>query len=345
MAGFAWLLKTAAGDEREVAYSLGVPPTGVAASIAPGKRVCQEPIDLPTGAGAVVFPVATDGQAGQPLDVTVRTPSGQVLGHGKIAGGYVDGTEQTAKLDRVAGPAERSAVCIANEGTLPVFIYGSENVTSSHTVADGVVNPVDLDIRFLDDNPRDFAGEIPDAFERAVLFRPGWVGTWVYWLLFALLVIARAAPARLRRVAGGAGRRALPRHGLHPVDAAAAERLRVAGGHALEPGLAQRLDHHAVVALVPAVARQQVAAPAPHDEVVGAVAEVGLAGQRVLARRLDVLRVTHAPPVDDHVGAAPECPEHPHAVAAGRRVGRASAARPGRSRPGARCRSTPADAA
>jgi hypothetical protein len=189
VAGFGWLLKTAAGDEREVAYSLGVPPTGVAASIAPGKRVCQEPIDLPTGAGAVVFPVATDGQAGQPLDVTVRTPSGQVLGHGKIAGGYVDGTEQTAKLDRTAGPAERSAVCIANEGSVPVFIYGSENVTSSHTVADGVVNPVDLDIRFLDDTPPAFLGEIPDAFERAVLFRPGWVGTWVYWLLFALMVL------------------------------------------------------------------------------------------------------------------------------------------------------------
>lgn len=189
VAGFAWLLKTAAGDERDT-YSLGVPPTGVAASIAPGKRVCQEPIDLPTGAGAVVFPVATDGQAGQPLDVTVRTPSGQVLGRGKIGGGYVDGTEQTAKLDRVAGPAERSAVCIANEGTLPVFIYGSENVTSSHTIAEGAVNPVDLDIRFLDDNPRAFAGEIPDAFERAVLFRPGWVGAWVYWLLLALLVIA-----------------------------------------------------------------------------------------------------------------------------------------------------------
>ena len=189
VAGFAWLLKTAAGDERAVAYSLGVPPTGVAASITPGMRVCQEPIDLPTGVGAVVFPVATDGRAGQPLDVTVRTPSGRVLGRGKVGGGYVDGTEQTVKLDRVAGPAERSAVCIANEGRLPVFIYGSENVTSSHTIANGVLNSVDLDIRFLYDKPRAFSGMIPDAFERAALFRPGWVGVWVYWLLFALLVV------------------------------------------------------------------------------------------------------------------------------------------------------------
>ena len=187
--GLGWLLKTAAGDDRTVAYSLGVPSAGVAAKIAPGKSACQKPIDLAVEAAAVVFPVATDGRAGQPLDVTVRTSSGRVLGRGEVAGGYVDGSPQTAQLDRVAGPADGAAVCIANEGHLPVFIYGSENVTSSATIVDGKSNPVDLDVRFLYDSPRPFVRLIPDAFEHAALFRPGWVGAWVYWLLLAGLSI------------------------------------------------------------------------------------------------------------------------------------------------------------
>jgi hypothetical protein len=187
--GLAWLLKTAAGDERVVAWSLGVPSSGVAAKIVPNARVCQEPIDLPVEAGSVVFPVATDGRPGQPLDVTVRTPSGRILGRGKVPGGYVDGAPQEALLDRVAGPAGRSAVCIANEGDQPVFIYGSDNVTFSHTIVDGSLNPVDLDLRFLYKKPRPFIDLIPDAFDHAALFRPGWVGAWTFWALLAFLAI------------------------------------------------------------------------------------------------------------------------------------------------------------
>jgi hypothetical protein len=188
-AGFAWLVKAAAGDDRTVAYSLGVPPSGVAATISPGKRGCQEPVDLAVEFGAVAFPVATEGRPGEPLELTVRTSSGRVLGRGKLAAGYVDGSQQTAQLDRIVGPVDGSAVCIANEGDQPVSIYGSENVIFSHTTVDGAENPVDLDLRFLYDKPRPFIDLIPDAFDHVALFRFGWVGAWVYWLLLAVLAI------------------------------------------------------------------------------------------------------------------------------------------------------------
>jgi len=188
-AGFALLVKSAVGDDRTVAYSLGVPPSGVAATIPPGKRACQEPVGLGVQAGAVAFPVATRGRPGEPLEVTVNTSSGRVLGRGNVAGGYVDGSSQTAQLDRIVGPVGGSAVCIANEGDQRVSIYGSDNVIFSHTTVDGEESPVDLDLRFLYDKPRPFIGLIPDAFDHAALFRAGWVGAWVYWLLLAVLAI------------------------------------------------------------------------------------------------------------------------------------------------------------
>jgi hypothetical protein len=189
-AGFALLAWTAAGDERTVAYSLGVPPSGLVVEIPPGKRACQQPLDLDVEARAVVFPVVTAGRPGEPLEVTVRAPSGRVLGRGRVAGGYADGSEQTAQLDRIVGPVDGSAVCIANAGDRRVSLYGSDNVIFSHTTLDGAGNnPADFDLRFLYDEPRPFLGLIPDAIDHAALFRAGWVGPWVYWLLLGLLAI------------------------------------------------------------------------------------------------------------------------------------------------------------
>ena len=189
VAGFAWLVKTAAGDERTVAYTLGVPPAGVVATIPPAKSACQEPVGLGVEASAAAFPVVTNGGPGQPLEVTARTSSGRLLGRGKVAGGYADGSQVVARFDQTVGPVDGFAVCIANEGDRPVSINGSDNVIFSHTTVDGAENPADFDLRFLYDEPRSFIGLIPDAFDHAALFRAGWVGPWVYWLLLALLAL------------------------------------------------------------------------------------------------------------------------------------------------------------
>jgi hypothetical protein len=190
LAGFGWLVKTAAGDAREVAYSPGVAPNSPVAKLQPGERVCQEPIDIPVKVASVVFPVSTAGARGVPLDVTLRTPSGRVLGRGRLAGGYPDLVPQVTRLDREAGPYARAAICVANRGDARVTMLGSENVTSSHTVQDGAINQADLDVWFLYRKPRSFLSLIPDTFERAALFRPGWVGPWTFWALLGLLAIA-----------------------------------------------------------------------------------------------------------------------------------------------------------
>jgi hypothetical protein len=102
----------------------------------------------------------------------------------------VDGSPQTVDLGAQVEPAPDLELCIRNKGEEPVFIYGTENVTSSGTVTDGKPSGTDLDLRFARAEPRTFAESLPDAFERAALFRPGWVGAWAFWVLLGLLVIA-----------------------------------------------------------------------------------------------------------------------------------------------------------
>ena len=36
--------------------------------------------------------------------------------------------------------------------------------------------------------PPTLLSDIPTVFERAALFRPGWVGVWTFWLLAAALL-------------------------------------------------------------------------------------------------------------------------------------------------------------
>ena len=46
-----------------------------------------------------------------------------------------------------------------------------------------------MTVVFLTDERHSMLAQLPDVFERASVFRPGWVGPWVFWLLMALTLI------------------------------------------------------------------------------------------------------------------------------------------------------------
>src|ERR687894_319925 len=87
-AGLAALAAVAVTDEREVAFTLGVVPSMVAAELPPGAAACQAPIAVPERFAAVRMQVGTHRRAGQPLEVTVRSAgSERLLGRGRLPGG------------------------------------------------------------------------------------------------------------------------------------------------------------------------------------------------------------------------------------------------------------------
>jgi hypothetical protein len=189
LAGTLCLVAVAAGDQRRVAYPLGVAPFGVAAQLEPGQRACMQPIELPTDVDGAVLRIGTFGRPGPALQVTVRELHGRVLARGSIPAGYADGSEPSVIFGRV--PEGRTiSLCIRNRGPGRAGLFGSESIPSTGTITNGTSSTVDFDVEFLRERDRSALDLLPEAFDRASVFRPGWVGAWTYWVLLAAMLVA-----------------------------------------------------------------------------------------------------------------------------------------------------------
>jgi hypothetical protein len=189
--GVAGLLLTAASDKRDLAFTLGVQPTQVAAVLKPNEQACQRPIYVPAPAKYVRFKVGTYGTTGMPLDVTTRAiPGGDVVNTGSVTGGYANNTVVRAP---VAGVEEGSAIslCVLNRGARKVALYGGapQAARTSAAFVDGRNANTDLTLIFERARSRSMFSALPDIFERAALWHPGWVGAWTFWLLLVLLLL------------------------------------------------------------------------------------------------------------------------------------------------------------
>src|SRR5688500_12193057 len=95
VAAIALLLVLAATRETRLVYTIGAAPGGPIAKLAPGDEVCQAPIAPPPEAfDRVVISLGTFGRPGEPVDVLLRSRSGDVLAEGRLDGGYPDADER-----------------------------------------------------------------------------------------------------------------------------------------------------------------------------------------------------------------------------------------------------------
>jgi hypothetical protein len=206
--GLAGLLLTAVAREETLAFTLGVKPTQVAAVMKPGQQACQSPIDVAARAHTVQLEVGTYGRPGPPLVVTAESGQ-QRLGAGSVGAGYADRSTVTAVLGSVPA-GRRITLCVRNDGKRQVAIYGGAALADRTSAAflDGKKLDTDLTLVFKRAHPRSMLSALPDMFERAALWRPGWAGTWVFWLLLGLVAVAVPlllgwALARSEEVPGG----------------------------------------------------------------------------------------------------------------------------------------------
>lgn len=200
--GLAGLLITGLGDERQRAFTLGVAPTGVAAVLTPGDQVCQAPVRVADDFNIVNFQVGTYKRPGTPMEVTVRSPDG--VARGRLPGGFRDGLEQRVDVGRVDAGREVS-VCIKNVGSRRMAIYGNAGAAARLTRAllDGRDQDVDLTLVFERES-RSALAAVPDVFDHASRFRPGWLEPWLFWVLGALVLFG--APIALALALGWAVR-------------------------------------------------------------------------------------------------------------------------------------------
>lgn len=173
-------------DDRETAFTVGLPPVRIAAELQPGERACRADVDVPAEFSRVRLFTASFGRPGPRLTVAAGDS------RGTVAAGYPDNSAVEASLEGVA-EGERIEVCVTNEGDGRVALLGSPPDTSPPHLADADLEP-ELGVAFLRAEPSSMAALVPQAFERASLFRPAWVGPWTFWLL---LLVAAGVPALL----------------------------------------------------------------------------------------------------------------------------------------------------
>jgi hypothetical protein len=140
------------------------------------------------------------------LDSPVRAAvvdarSNRTLASGRLAAGGGG----PAHVVRVGGVRTRAPVqvCIVNDGTKTLSLYGQVAAASSHTT--GTLNGSDAGVDFaftLRREPRSMISLLPTMADRAALFRAGWVTPAVY-LVLALLILV-IAPLLLMRGLGRA---------------------------------------------------------------------------------------------------------------------------------------------
>ena len=176
-------------------YSLGVAPAVPVAGLRPGQQACQGAVIVPNGTAfdRVRIALGTYRRPGPEVEVVVRRAASRVpIARGRLAGGYGDFADapwHVVPVKRVS-TATPLSICIVNRGKRPVAPIGNAPLasrTSSASVG-GVAVPGDISLK-LERSPRSLLATIPESFERASLFKAGFVGAWTFWLLTPLVLL------------------------------------------------------------------------------------------------------------------------------------------------------------
>jgi hypothetical protein len=193
--GLAALLVAAGSDERGRAFTLGVPNASQVVKLAPGASACESPIVAPTAFGGVLVWALTPGPPGR-LRVTVA----QAGSHRPLARSQAvvvaNGGPSPAPLSTTVAPHQRLRVCLIDVGVQPMGMLGAGQIvpgvrlTATHG---GVAPQAGLAMEMLRPQPRSLLSVLPVAFRRAALFRPGWVGSWTFWMLCGFVLAAFGA--------------------------------------------------------------------------------------------------------------------------------------------------------
>lgn len=188
--GLAMLATVAVTDERDLAFAFGVAPLRVAAVMQPGEEACQRPVRVAADFAAVRFQVGTFMRAGVPLDVSIRRRK-RTLARGQLDGGYSDISQPVTRLDREIEEGEQVAVCIRNTGHRRIALFGGGEPAKerSGVSVDGDRRDSDLTLDFVRAEPQSAAATIPAMARRAGAFTAGWMATWMYWVVGALVLI------------------------------------------------------------------------------------------------------------------------------------------------------------
>ncbi len=200
----AAIVIAAARDDRDLAFTPGIPEFEVVANLDLGEEACRRAEPAAEEFAAARFLVGTYNRPGKPVRVTVRDPdTRRAIASGRVPAGFANGSRLTVPL-RPAVPRGRPfAFCIENAGAQRLALFGAPPPTGAPTPS-RVANEArgEVAVEYLRGGESSALAQVPEIFRRAALFRPGWVGSWTFWVLLALVLLA--APMLLARAVADA---------------------------------------------------------------------------------------------------------------------------------------------
>jgi hypothetical protein len=149
--------------------------------------MCIPQVRVPGGTGRVEFKVNTNGKPQPPLDFTLELDGTTHRDSLPAGPGGVHKIQFTVP-ETPEEPAERTGqICVASGdgasvyfGGVPGLIQGDVGIELGGRTYDGRVA-----MWFLPPKGEQASvlSQLPEIFRREAMFKPGWVGTWTYWLL------------------------------------------------------------------------------------------------------------------------------------------------------------------
>jgi hypothetical protein len=202
LAGFVLLVAIAAADRR--GFRLDV-PSDSRVLVRPGQELCSGLIRPPAaGANRVRYWArGARGGAAPPIVVHVRrSRTAQTLADGTAEAGPAGA--RTVRLRGSVAGSRKVVACFLDAGGEPAILAPRPGTRTRVTVerSSELADYADVALELIRSDDRSLLATLPDAFDHAALFRPGWVGAWTYWLLLAAL--AAGVPLLLTRALSSA---------------------------------------------------------------------------------------------------------------------------------------------
>jgi len=189
LAGLVLLVAIAADDRR--GFRLYV-ASDSQVLVRPGQELCSGLI-RPPGAGADrvrFWARSARGGTAPPVVVRVRrSRTAQTLADGTAASGPAG--PRTVRLRGSVAGSRKVVACFLDTGADPAILSPRPGTPTRVTIerSSDLTDYADIALELIRSDDRSVLAALPDAFDHAALFRPGWVGAWTYWCLLAALAV------------------------------------------------------------------------------------------------------------------------------------------------------------
>jgi hypothetical protein len=153
-----------------------------------GQDACFEPAVMDTHSQLAEFRVTTYKRRGAPIALTISGSGYRFAG--RTPGGYPDG--ELLRVPVHAPPHDLAVrICLRNEGAHTIGLFGANDQTKApfKVTVDGKDSGAAVQFAFYERRPVSILHRLPASFDRMQVFRPGFLGPWLFWPLAIFCVV------------------------------------------------------------------------------------------------------------------------------------------------------------